>query len=204
MERVINKDWTGGNASVFVSLGASNHTDEQRQQDDFYATDPIAIDKLLNAGAQINHNVYEPACGQGHLAKRLTEKGFEVKATDLVDRGYGIGGIDFLKQTEKFNGDIITNPPYKYAMEFVEKSLDLVNDGFHVFMLLKLTFLESKKRKQLFSKNPPKHIYVFTERLLCAKNGDFQKTADNGGSAVCYAWFEWEKGYKGKPIIDWL
>ena len=198
------KDWVGGNASVFISIGASNHTDKERQEDDYYATDPIAIDKLLSAGAIINNNVWECACGGGHLAQKLVDKGFTVYATDLVDRGFGTSGIDFLKQTNIFDGDILTNPPYKYALDFLEKSLNLIKNGHKVFMLLKLTFLESKSRKEFFMKYPPKCIYVFSERLLCAKNGDFQRMITGGGSAVCYAWFEFEKGFYGNPIIKWI
>ena len=178
------KDWTGGNASIFISLGASNHTDKDRQQDDYYATDPIAIDKLLSAGAEINHKVWECACGEGHLAKRLSEKGFEVKSTDLVNRGFGISGIDFLNQSEIFDGDILTNPPYKYAKEFVEKALSLLENGHKAFMFLKLTFLESKSRKIMFQKYPPKCVYVFSERCLCAKNGDFQQMIEGGGGVL--------------------
>ena len=198
------KDWVGGSASIFISLGASNHTDKARQEDDYYATDPIAIDKLLDAGAEINANVWECACGEGHLAKKLCDKGFAVYATDLVDRGFGTSGVDFLKQTEIFEGDILTNPPYKFALDFVEKGLSLIEQGHKVFMLLKLTFLESKSRKEFFEKCPPKCVYVFSERLLCAKNGDFKRMIEGGGSAVCYAWFEFEKGFKGNPIIKWI
>lgn len=198
------KDWSGGSASIFISLGASNHTDKDRQEDDYYATDPIAIDKLLSAGAELNHNVWECACGEGHLAKRLSEKGYEVKSTDLVNRGFGVSGVNFLAQTETYDGDILTNPPYKFAKEFVEKALSLVVEGHKVYMLLKLTFLESKSRKIMFQKYPPKCVYVFSERVLCAKNGDFQRMIDGGGSAVCYAWFEFEKGFCGNPIIKWI
>lgn len=53
------KDWTGGKASIYKTIGASNHTEEAREVNDFYATDPIAIDKLLSAGAVINKNVWE-------------------------------------------------------------------------------------------------------------------------------------------------
>lgn len=103
------------------------------------------------------------------------------------------------------NVDILTNPPYKYAKEFVLKALDLLADGRKVFMFLKLTFLEGKSRyKDLFSKFPPKFIYVFSERVLCAKNGEFEKMKQAGGSAVAYAWFVWQKGWKGKTIIDWI
>lgn len=101
--------------------------------------------------------------------------------------------------------DILTNPPYKYAKEFVLKALELVSTGRKVYMFLKLTFLEGKSRfKDLFSKYPPKSIYVFSERVMCAKNGDFETMKAGGGSAVAYAWFVWEKGWQGKTTIDWI
>ena len=132
------KDWTGNKNSIFKTLGASNHTDKERQNEDFYATDPISIDVLLNdGGVKLSPKVWECACGQGHLSEKLKEHGYEVYSTDLVDRGYGEGDVDFLACYEQFDGDIITNPPYKFAREFVEKGLELVPDGRRVFMFLK-------------------------------------------------------------------
>ena len=71
-------------------------------------------------------------------------------------------------------------------------------------MFLKLTFMEGKGRKELFQKTPPKVIFVSSSRLLCAKNGEFQKMKDGGGSAVAYGWYIWEKGYTGNTIIQWF
>ena len=108
------KDWIGNSKSVYTTLGASNHTEDEREQHDYYATDPIAIDVLINDGkSEINHNVWECACGEGHLAKRLSDYGYNVTATDLIDRGFGTGGVNFLETNTIFNGDIVTNPPYK-------------------------------------------------------------------------------------------
>lgn len=158
------KDWNGNGNSIFKTLGASNHTDKEREEHDFYATSPIAIDKLYNTGELTCKNIWECACGEGHLAEKLVEYGYNIKATDLINRGYGEGGVDFLTCKDKFNGDILTNPPYKYAAEFTLKALDLVPEGNKVFMFLKLTFLEGKKRyDELFSKYPPKKIYVFSQ-----------------------------------------
>ena len=61
------KDWVGNGNSVYKTLGASNHTDKEREKDDYYATDPIAIDKLLTVETP-NKNVWECACGAGHLS----------------------------------------------------------------------------------------------------------------------------------------
>ncbi len=200
------KDWNGNKNSIYKTLGASNHTDKERETNDYYATDPIAIDKLLTV-EQPSHFIYECACGEGHLSERLKERGYEVFSTDIIDRKYVDAIIQDFFEISKIGGlyDILTNPPYKYAKEFVLHALDLLEEGRKAFMFLKLTFLEGKARyKELFSKYPPKNIYVFSERVLCAKNGKFTEMKESGGSAVCYAWFVWQKGYKGKTQIDWI
>jgi hypothetical protein len=71
-------------------------------------------------------------------------------------------------------------------------------------MFLKLQFLEGKSRKKLFKDFPPKTIYVSSSRIMCAKNGEFQKMIDGGGSAIAYCWIVWEKGYRGNTITSWI
>ncbi|BET21223.1 hypothetical protein [Solobacterium moorei] len=188
---------------IFTTIGASNHSEKERHKDDYYATDPKAVELLLE-NETFNHSIWECACGEGHIAKVLESNGYHVVSTDLIDRGYGVGGIDFLKQTKNMRGntgDIITNPPYKLALEFTQHALEIVEEGNKVAMFLKLTFLEGQKRKQFFLKYPPKRIYVFSKRITCAMNGEFENYPS---SAIAYAWFVWEKGYKGKPTIDWI
>jgi hypothetical protein len=197
----MDKDWTGNKNSIFKTLGASNHTTKERENNDYYATDPIAIDSLIRG--QISHKVWEVACGEGHLSERLKEYGHEVYSTDLIDRGYGVGGIDFLECPTKWDGDILTNPPYKFAQQFVEHSLELINDGSKVFMFLKLQFLEGKARRKLFDTGCLKTLWVSTSRILCAKNARFEEMKA-GGSAVAYAWFEFKKGFTGDPTIKWI
>ncbi len=80
----------------FMGVGASNHTDKERITNDFYATNPAAIDYLLSGGAELSHDLWECACGAGHLSKRLIELGYNVTSTDLIYRGFGIGGGRFL------------------------------------------------------------------------------------------------------------
>ena len=191
-----------GSKKVFTTLGSSNHVPEEREAFDYYATDPRAVEMLLEL-EQFSPVIWECACGEGHLSKVLEEHGFEVISTDLIYRGFGDDEpLDFLKDTlEDFEGDIITNPPYKYALEFVQRALDSVQPGRKVAMFLKLQFLEGKSRKEFFLKNPPKTVYVSSSRLICAMNGEFSKYPS---SAVAYAWFVWEKGFKGDPAIKWI
>ena len=154
---------------------------------------------------KFNKDIWECAAGELHLVNVLREHDYNVRYSDIINRtDEDMEIIDFLTYQGTWNGDIITNPPYKYAQEFIEKSLEIIPKGNKVAMFLKIQFLEGKKRKKLFQKYPPKVIYVSSSRLLCAKNGEFEKMIQGGGSAVAYAWFVWEKGYKGDTVIKWI
>lgn len=192
------------NRAIFTTIGVSSDANTKREGNDFYATDPIAIQKLLEVES-FSNKVWECACGQGHLSEVLKDKGYDVLSTDLVDRGYGTGGVDFFKAKNVFDGDIITNPPYKYATEFARHALDIISHGHKVALFLKIQFLESRTRRRLFDENPPKYIYVSSGRINCCKNGDFSRDSrKNKYSAQAYIWVIWEKGFKGEPTLRWF
>lgn len=188
---------------AYVSGIGGNHN-PNRQEDDYYATPPRAIDDLLSK-ITLNHNVWECACGGGHLSDKLIELGYNVTATDIKDRGAKKFDkvFDFLKEeTQPVNCDIVTNPPYKLATEFVTKALDTVTVGNKVCYFLKIQFLEGAKRyEELYKHNESKHVFVYSKRISTARDGEFEK---HKSTAMCHAWFVWEKGYKGKPTIDWI
>lgn len=189
--------------STFVTLGVSNHGYSEREQNDYYATDPKALELLLELES-FDDNIWECACGEGHLSKVLQAHGHKVRSTDLIDRGFGEAGVDFLTTQEEYNGDIVTNPPYKYAKEFAKHAIETITEGHRVAMFLKLQFLEGKARRELFNTYPPKLIYVASGRINCCKNGDFSKEQRDNNSAQAYAWFIWEKGFKGSPEVKWF
>lgn len=184
---------------------AGMSTTRDRVKDDYYATPREGTTPILDREV-LRGSILEPACGEGHISEVVKEyyPNAEVVSTDLIDRGYGSGGIDFL--THNFNrkfDNIITNPPFKYAKEFIEKGLELANDK--VIMFAKIQLLESEKRKELFETYPPKCIYVFSKRINPWRNGS--PTDEKGkpwSSTMCFAWFVWEVGYKGKTSIEWI
>ena len=196
------EDWTGNSRSAHAVLGARTYAAEERETNDYYATEPKAV-TLLTEVEQFSPAIWECACGEGHISKELEKAGYRVYSTDLIDRGYG-AVRDFLKcpflPFPFF--DIVTNPPYSKAASFVDHAMDIIQPGHKVAMFLKLQFLEGKQRKALFQKWPPKVVYVSSSRLRCAMNGDFEKHRD--ASAVAYAWYIWEKGYAGEPVIRWI
>lgn len=145
-----------GSKKVFTTLGSSNHALENREAFDYYATDPKAVEMLLEL-EQFAPVIWEPACGEGHISKVLQAHGYEVISTDLVYRGFGDPEpLDFLKETlDGFEGDIITNPPYSVGIEFVQRALESIRPGGKVAMFLKVQFLEGQKRGAFFKDTPP-------------------------------------------------
>lgn len=200
-----NKDWTGNANSIWKTLGASNHTDKERQNEDYYATDPIAAEWLLKIEEiPKDKPIWECAAGEKHLSKVFEEHGYKVRSSDLIVRTEDVEQLDFLTSNETWDGTIITNPPYNQAVNFIQKAMESITEGNKVIMFLKVQFLEGKSRKKLFEKYPPKTVWVSSSRITCAKNGDFEYMKANGGSAVAYAFYVWQKGYKGDTILKWF
>ena len=202
---MIQKDWTGNKHSVFVTHGATSHSNLIRPEGDFYATDPhtteIFLKKLKKDGVNLPNEITEPCCGEGHISEVLIKHGYKVDSYDLYDRGYGITGVDFLKSSLKAKC-FFTNPPFKNSLDFVKKALENTKKDGGVIMLLRLQFLEGKERNKFFKEHPPKYIYVNSTRQNCARNADF--ATYEKATAMCFTWFIWKKGFKGEPTIRWV
>lgn len=107
----------GGGDSVCIMIGASNHSLKVRERNDYYATPPVAVERLLELEEFHGRRILEPCCGEGHISKVL-ERRYEVVSNDLIDRGFGNPGIDFLgDEITEWDGDIVMNPPYGLSME---------------------------------------------------------------------------------------
>ena len=223
----MGKDWRGGKNSIFTSLlGATSHSNEEREIHDYYATDPIAAKYLLKIEPQIN-NVWENAVGAGNLAEPYRAEGKLSAVSDLVDRGYYPEGImtsygrDFMLMNKVWKGDIVTNPPYGIALPWARHCLEVLQEGHYLALFMKITFLEGKERKEFFKENPPVRVWISSSRIACAKNNEFVipkkdkdgniKYDENGKplmskccSAACYCWYVWQKGYKGDTTVKWF
>jgi len=176
-----------------------------REYLDWYATRPIDVENLLAVyGENIGKNIWECACGKGHISDVLKKHGYNVYSTDIIDRGYNDFTCDFLKtDMNKYKFDaIITNPPYKYASEFVEHALNQLNYGGYAIFLLRTLFVDGQDRyDKLFSKNNPKVIYHFVKRTFGLIGGDINNPSS---SAMSHSWMIWQKGYDGDTSFRWL
>ena len=188
---------------------AGTSTTRERANYDYYATPYQATEMLLDE-VKFSGNFLEPCVGGGHIVdviKRYYPTDC-VYGVDIVDRGYPNTLVaDFLKYDflgQKFD-NVVTNPPFSLAQEFLEKSMEVVNDGGKIAMFLKIQFLEGAKRREMFKKYPPKYIYVFVKRQSPWNNGSpVDEKGKPWSSTICFAWFIWEKGFTGEPIVRWL
>lgn len=191
---------------------AGGNSTTNKADNDFYATDPntikLFLDKFISDGNNLEGKIWECACGDGNISKIISEYYPQNKlySTDLIDRGYGIGGIDFLNHNIKdgFLFDtIITNPPFSLMNDFIKRGLELTEK--YLIYFGKIQTLETIDRVKILKDSPLKYIYVHTKRQATWKDG---KPLDENGkkwaTTMCLAWFVWDKDYEGEPIIRWI
>lgn len=164
---------------------------------DFFPTPAWATHALID-NETFEGDIWESACGNGAMAEVLATAGNRVISTDLVDRGYGEGGVDFL-HTNRRAANVVTNPPYNAAEGFVRSGLHAADRK--VALLLRLAFLEGANRQRtVFTENPPSRVWVFSERITFYPEGAIQK----GTGTTAYAWFVWDKDAAEGSELRWL
>lgn len=170
----------------------------RRHPDDFYSTPPQGTQALLNV-EPFEGETWEPSCGAGDMSRVLEAAGLPVISSDLVDRGYGLAGVNFLQTTLSVD-NVITNPPFKYAQDFVEHALDCADRK--VAMLCRLAWLEGGKRRRFFQTTPLARVWVFSRRLTMLRGG--WDGGQGGGSMIAFAWYVWDHDHIGEPTLGWL
>jgi hypothetical protein len=171
-------------------LGPSGY---DRIADDFYPTPPRYFDCLAHFIAMHQLIIWEPACGEGHLSKRMGELGAKVYSTDLVARGFGAAGVDFLltTSTPRNTTAIITNPPYgSLAEQFVRKALEHMQKvGGVVAMFMRTDWdTSSSDRPDLFEGHP---AYVM-KIIVTERPRWFERKKGDKSPRFSFAWYVWD------------
>jgi hypothetical protein len=148
----------------------------------------VALVLHLRQWLDENERIHEPACGDGAIARVLARHGFPVFATDLVDRGHGISGVDFLK-TGPATPYVITNPPFALADQFIRKA---VPGSRLVAFLLKSDFWHAASRIALHDAFPPAQELILTWRL---------DWTGQGRPTMNTTWWVWGDVPKGRWLL---
>lgn len=183
---------------------ASDGHAPRRLPNEFYPTPPEATRALLSV-EQFDGSIWEPACGDGRIAKVLTQHGHRVVSTDLVSYGYGESGIDFLAQTEARAKHIVTNPPYGFGLadRFVRRALELTQwTGGKVAMLLNMHSLCHKQRTNWWREVPPARLYAIDD-IVCWPEDRYGPPPPHF-TKHRYVWAIWTHEHKGPPAFWWL
>jgi hypothetical protein len=169
-------------------------TTSSKGNPDFFITPNWATRILLDC-VQFDGPIWEPACGNGQMVKCMRKYKYKVIATDLIPRGFGRVGIDFLREDALRAPNIVTNPPYAIGEKFVKHALDLHPSG-KVAFLARTLFLEGKKRYDMFQQYPPSRIIVLSWRVNFA-------TGLYGGY-FSLSWFVWDFTRRIKATqVEW-
>lgn len=208
---------------VFKLMGSHGAT--ERAKDDFYQSSPEianALFECVKAGIKRNELyaegleetvIIDSSVGTGTLLEPFRYKCWSLIGYDIADRGYKfvrvkdwltVQPFDETKETWFYRHPkiIVQNPPFKLALEFVQHGLELLNKGELLFSLHRIQFLETRERfaKLYGNKQKPKYVFVFANRVTCVA----PDVPNKGQGAMCYAWFMWQKGFRGNTQIKWI
>lgn len=179
-----------------------NRRTAPRDGADFFPTPPWAtraLCKFLAArGLELGgKSVWEPACGEGDMARPLGEHFGAVFTSDLHDRRASFPAqnliADFLL-SEAWTPDaapgrfdwIITNPPFTIANDFCALALDRARLGVAVFV--KQQFLAGVTRhRALYSRRWPMWVLQFSERVPIVSG----RVDPEAGTNQDYCWIIW-------------
>jgi len=189
----------------------------------YFPTPPWATRALLEflteqLGDLGRFSAWEPACGEGHMAKPLLEQFGSVRISDVYRYVLPPGcGEHELIDFAFFGADepqldlVITNPPFMLAEAFIAAASKVARRG--SAMLVRSAFLEGQERyASLWSVNPPSFILQFTERVVLLEDrliraGDVDPFAEKEGTkastATAYVWLVWIEGECGTQFV-WI
>ena len=176
----------------------------RRLPNEFYPTPPEATRALLSV-ERFDGPIWEPACGEGAIAEVLAQAGHPVVSTDLCPYGFGVSGVDFLKEPMPRAKHIVTNPPYGNGLAdaFLTQALSMTRiTGGKVAFLLNLASLCHPCRTPLWRSAPPASLYAM-DGIVCWPEHRYGP-APEAFKRHRYVWAVWSPDHSGPTTFGWL
>ena len=182
--------------------------DPNRNENDLYPTPPLAT-YILHKYIDLPQNIIEPCAGRGNISIELIRQGYNVKSFDLYSYDPSLveieSGVDVLELPKQEGYDaLVTNPPYHKDLprKIAEKG---VAEYDVTALFVRLTYLEGKKRKDMFTNNPPSDIIILSDRIRFG-TGLLEpiNKKDQLGGMIAYAWIVFRKGHEGPTNMKWI
>ncbi len=178
-----------------------------RVPNDFYETRECDTRVLLLC-EPFEGMIWEPAAGRGAMAKVIDETyegQLPIRASDKFEYPEPIFRPiyqrDFLwreNDEEDSVENVITNPPFTHAEQFLHQALFVARRK--VALLVRLNFLEGRRRKLVFAEHPPKRVLIFSNRIGFVKNG-----VRHDAGMMPHCWVIWDKNYCERDTrISWV
>lgn len=174
-----------------------------RRPADFYETPAKAV-KVLLEHHRLRGPILEPCAGSGAIVRAIREyyssrprlhiTAIEIREEErsTLQQFAEVHIADFRDWApNRWYRTIITNPPYSLAEEVLERALLVADNRTEILLLLRLAFLESRKRRDAWQRWPLQRIYVLSER---------PSFTGGGTDATAYGWFLFRKGRRGKGV----
>ncbi len=182
----------------------------EREGRDFYAT-PSWVTEALLQHVTLRGPVWEPCCGDGAMSEGLAARGYDVVSTDLVERGFGTSGVDFLACQAVPDGchSIVTNPPYgdtgfprgqakspTAMLAFLRHALALTASvQGQLALLVRLQWIAGQRAAELMSAAPFAAVVVLRQRIRWFEMGE-----DTNRAQHHHAWVVFDHAYPaGRP-----
>lgn len=171
----------------------------EKEKDEFYETPP-ALTRALLSLERFDGDIWEAACGKGAMSGLLAEAGHHVISTDLIDRGFGETGVDFLAQDRLRAPNVVTNPPFTLWGRFLEHALKL--GAKKVVLMNEASILTNLGTSTIMQKTKLTRVLIANGRVSALPPGaiDLGHSPRKGN----FAWYIWEHGNLGDPVIKWF
>lgn len=169
-----------------------------REQDDFYTTPPeptLALAHYEHDHLSLHDCIWEPACGDGSMARDLRSAGHAVVESDLIDRGAGAVIRDFFdyRFDDRLSNAVVTNPPYNAINQRDGKGRWLLHAREtlrldYMALLLNWTWPGAGGLAGLWATHPPARVYLMRWKI------DF---TGQGAPPMLNGWFVWDRSHVG-------